>query len=231
MIDGNPENREQGHDAPLLEPIEARVLGCLMEKQRTTPDAYPLTLNALVVACNQKTSRDPVMSLTAGEVGHTVNELRDRGLIHASFAGRAERYDHKMASNYHLNRQEQALICTLMLRGPQTIGELRTNAGRMAEIPDLDAVEEILTALEQRDPPLVVRLPRLPGRREERFAHLLSGAVVQEDIAAPAAVAGSHSSKGRIDALEAEVARLKKELEALWELTGLSGKRPSSGEG
>ena len=114
-------------DLSLLDPVEARVLGCLMEKQRTTPDAYPLTLNTLVVACNQKTSRNPVMSLGTGEVGHTVNRLRDRDLIHASFAGRAERYDHKMASAYHLDRRAQALICSLMLRGPQTIGELRTN--------------------------------------------------------------------------------------------------------
>lgn len=96
-----------------------------------TPDAYPLTLNALTQACNQKTSRAPVMHLEVGDVGHAVNELRDRGLIHASFSGRTERYDHKMASNYHLNRQEQALICALMLRGPQTEGELRTNAGRV----------------------------------------------------------------------------------------------------
>jgi uncharacterized protein YceH (UPF0502 family) len=198
-----------------------------MEKQRTTPDTYPLTLNALVQACNQKSSRNPVMSLTAGEVGHTVNGLRDRGLVHASFSSRAERYDHKMASNYRLNREEQALICALMLRGPQTVGELRTNVGRMAEFADLDAVEETLLGLEERDPPLVTRLPRLPGKREERFAHLLSGEVEQEQIAAAPVASYATPRDDRIAALEEQVAKLQKELDALWELTGFAEKRPN----
>ena len=171
----------------------------------------------MVQACNQKTSRNPVMSLTHAEAGHTVNQLRDRDLIHASFAGRAERYDHKMASHYHLNRQEQALVCALILRGPQTAGELRTHAGRMAEFADLDAVEKILTGLEGRDPPLVTRLPRLAGKREERFAHLLSGKVEQEEPPAPPVNTYSAPRDDRICTLEAEVARLRKELDALWE--------------
>ena len=119
---------------PMLTAEEARVLGCLMEKQRTTPDQYPLTLNALVSACNQKTSRHPVMNLTPGQVGHTVGQLRDRGLIHASFSGRAERYDHKLAGTFLIDRRAQALLCSLMLRGPQTPGELRTNAARLADL-------------------------------------------------------------------------------------------------
>jgi hypothetical protein len=202
------------------------VLGCLMEKQRTTPDAYPLTLNALVQACNQKTSRKPVMRLEAGEVGHTVNQLRDRGLIHASFAGRAERYDHKMASNYHLSRQEQALVCTLVLRGPQTEGELRINAVRMAEFADLQALEGTLTGLAEREPPLVTRLPRLPGKREERFGQLLCGEIEQQEPTA-APVAACEDPRGdRIAMLEEEIARQKREIDALWELTGLSDQRP-----
>ena len=124
-----------------------------MEKQRTTPDQYPLTLNALVLACNQKTSRDPVMNLEVGEVGHVVNTLRDRNLVYASFAGRTERYDHKMASHFHLDRQEQAVLCTLMLRGPQTLGELRTNTGRMAEFADLPAVADVVRRLGERGDP------------------------------------------------------------------------------
>jgi uncharacterized protein YceH (UPF0502 family) len=212
---------------PQLSQVEARVLGCLMEKQRTTPDTYPLTLNALTQACNQKTSRNPVMRLEVGEVGHTVNELRDRGLIHASFSGRAERYDHKMASNYHLNRQEQALVCALLLRGPQTEGELRTNAGRLAEFADLEAVAETLTGLAEREPPLVVRLPRLPGKREERFGQLLCGEVEQQVSAVVPVAAYQDSRDDRIAALEAETAVLKKELDALWDLTGLSDRRPS----
>jgi uncharacterized protein YceH (UPF0502 family) len=230
MTEEHTDTAENGTGFPLLDPVEARVLGCLMEKQRTTPDTYPLTLNALVQACNQKTSRNPVMSLTAGEVGHTVNGLRDRGLIHASFSGRAERYDHKMASNYHLDRKEQALICGLMLRGPQTVGELRTNVGRMAEFADLGAVEEALLGLEEREPPLITRLPRLPGKREERFAHLLSGEVEQEPIAAAPVAGYSGPPDDRIAALEDQVARLHKELDALWELTGLAERRPSGEE-
>lgn len=210
----------------LLSAVEARVLGCLMEKQRTTPDVYPLTVNALVQACNQKTSRDPVMQLSAGEVGHVVNTLRDRGLIHASFAGRTERYDHKMASGYRLDRAEQALIATLMLRGPQTTGELRTNAGRMAEFADLPAVETALEGLAGREPPLVVRLPRLPGQREERYAHLLCGPV-EAAASAPAVRAAAPPETGRMAELEAEVARLRSELDALWALTGLSDRRPA----
>ena len=138
MTQEDTENHEQALPEPQLDPVEARVLGCLMEKQRTTPDTYPLTLNALVQACNQKTSRNPVMSLTTGEVGHTVNQLRDREMIHASFSGRTERYDHKMASTYHLDRKEQAVICALMLRGPQTVGELRINTGRWGTSKDCD---------------------------------------------------------------------------------------------
>jgi len=132
-----------------------------------------------------------------------------------------------MASNYHLNRDEQALICALMLRGSQTVGELRTNVGRMAEFADLEAVEEALLGLEERDPPLVARLPRLPGKREERFAHLLSGEVEQEE--APAAVR-SDARDDRLAALEAQVSRLERELSALWELTGFSDRRPGAGD-
>jgi uncharacterized protein YceH (UPF0502 family) len=169
---------------PLLSPVEARVLGCLMEKQRTTPDQYPLTLNALVSACNQKTSRHPVMQMTPGEVGHTVNLLRDRGLIHASFSGRTERYDHKLAGTYMLDRRQLGLLCVLMLRGPQTPGELRTNAASLADLPDLATVQESLESLEQHDPPLVRELPRLAGAREQRYAHLLCGEPALSRLAA-----------------------------------------------
>jgi uncharacterized protein YceH (UPF0502 family) len=230
MAEETPHDTGTETPEPDLTPVEARVLGCLMEKQRTTPDTYPLTLNALVQACNQKTSRNPVMLLEAGDVGHTVNQLRDRGLIHASFSGRAERYDHKMASNYRLSRQEQALMCALLLRGPQTTGELRTNAGRMAEFADLAAVEELLGGLEEREPPLVVRLPRLPGKREERFGQLLCGEVEQKVPAdAPTAVNQSPLD-ARITALESEVAGLSREIDALWQLTGLSSQRPDEGD-
>ncbi len=207
---------------PLLTQVEARVLGCLMEKQRSTPDQYPLTLNGLVTACNQKTSRSPVMRLEVGEVGHTVNLLRDRALVHASFSGRTERYDHRMTGHFKLDRQQQALLCVLMLRGPQTLGELRTNAARLADFADLGAVGDTLRALEEREPPLVVELPRLSGMREERYAHLLCGEPEQElpaSAAAPATRRGSETDQ-RIERLEAEVASLRIELDALKQTIG-----------
>jgi uncharacterized protein YceH (UPF0502 family) len=219
---------DTGAVEPQLTPVEARILACLMEKQRTTPDQYPLTLNALVLACNQKTSRDPVMSLEVGEAGHVVNTLRDRGLVYASFAGRTERYDHKMASSFRLDRQEQAVLCTLMLRGPQTLGELRINTGRMAEFADLPAVAEAVRRLSTREVPLVVQLAHLPGKREDRFAHLLCGEPVQE-LAAHGAepAAGRRDPRDdRIGALEAQVAVLSAQIDALWDLTGLAERRP-----
>ena len=219
---------DTGAAEPQLTPVEARILACLMEKQRTTPDQYPLTLNALVLACNQKTSRDPVMSLEVGEAGHVVNTLRDRGLVYASFAGRTERYDHKMASSFRLDRQEQAVLCTLMLRGPQTLGELRINTGRMAEFADLPAVAEAVRRLSTREVPLVVQLAHLPGKREDRFAHLLCGEPVHE-LAAHGAepAAGRRDPRDdRIGALEAQVAVLSAQIDALWDLTGLAERRP-----
>lgn len=223
MTDLNNDN-ETTTDKPFLTPVEARVLGALMEKQRTTPDNYPMTLNALVQACNQKTSRHPVMQLEPGEVGHTLNELRDRNLVAASFAGRAERYDHKMVGALDLDRQEQAVLCVLMLRGSQTVGELRTNGGRMAEFADLSAVNDTLELLMAREPALVVRLPRIVGKREDRFAHLLCG---EPDVTAvEASAAPKAPGNSRVAELEDEVRRLRAEIEALWEATGLAGKRP-----
>jgi len=213
----------------LLTPIEARLLGCLMEKQRTTPDQYPLTLNALVTACNQKSARDPVMKLTPGEVGHCAHQLRDRGLLHASFSGRTERYDHKLAGQFMLDRQQQALLCVLMLRGPQTPGALRGHCARLADFDDLTAVQTALTQLARHNPPLVRELPRQPGMREQRFVHLLCGEPAPELIAASRAPASNHQPPPtatnaetaalaeRLEQLETEVASLRAELHALKE--------------
>jgi uncharacterized protein YceH (UPF0502 family) len=204
---------------PMLTAAEARVLGALMEKQRATPDQYPLTLNALVNACNQKSSRHPVMRMEPGEVGHTVNALRDRGLIHASFSGRTERYDHKLAGTFMLDRRQQALLCVLMLRGPQTPGELRTNSARLADFNDLGAVQTALTEMEQHNPPLVRELPRQAGMREQRFAHLLCGEPKIEQQAPDAASARSSKSssalEARVEQLESEVSALRDEIAAM----------------
>lgn len=211
----------------LLTPLEARILGCLIEKQRTTPETYPLTLNALVLACNQKTSRHPVMSLEVGEVGHAVHALRDRELIDASFAGRAERYDQQLTAALRLDRRQAAVMATLMLRGPQTAAELRANASRLAELPDLAALEYALRNLLQRAPPLVVVLPRSPGRREERYAHTLCGHVALDE-GLDAETTAPASRQERITQLEEEVAGLRADLDALWELTGLADHRKPS---
>lgn len=213
---GTPDDSGQ----PMLSAVETRVLGVLMEKQKTTPDYYPLTLNALVQGCNQKTSREPVMNLSAGEVGHVVNRLRDRGLVRASQFSRAERYEHRMSKVLGLDEQEQAALCVLMLRGPQTPGELRTNSGRMAEFADLEAVSDTLELLMAREPPLVMRLSRVPGRREERFAHLLCGEVKVDDDT-PGTVVALQRSDPRITELERQLAELRQELDGLWRLTGL----------
>lgn len=207
-------------DEALLTPVEARVLGCLMEKQRTTPEQYPLTLNALVTACNQKSARQPVMKLEPGEVGHAVAELRDRGLIHASFTGRTERYDHKIAGHFMLDRRQQAVLCALMLRGPQTVGELRINTARLADFDDLTAMQSTLDELTGHSPPLVRELPRQPGMREQRFAHLLCGEPKIDAAAAPGTsrVGSQPAAAGmeaRLERLEAELADLRSELDAL----------------
>lgn len=221
-----PSEPESATPDALLTPAEARVLGCLMEKQRTTPEQYPLTLNGLVSACNQKSARHPVMSMTVGEVGHVVNQLRDRGLIHASFSGRTERYDHKMVGTFLLSREEQALLCALMLRGPQTLGELRVNTGRLAGFKDLEQVTETLERMIKRDRPLVLALPRQPGRREERYAHLLCGRPSAEELADAARPPAAEPSRdARIEALETEVAALRAEIDRLWSLSGLADRR------
>jgi uncharacterized protein YceH (UPF0502 family) len=218
---------------PMLKPVEARVLGCLMEKQRTTPDQYPLTLNAVVTACNQKSARQPVMRLTPGEVGHTLGVLRDRGLVHASFAGRTERYDHKLIGTFMLDRQQAALLCALMLRGPQTPGELRTNTARLAKFDDLAALLESLEQLATHNPPLVRELPRQAGMREQRFGHLLCG-----EPALSVSTSSGHGARTTAvgadspieDELQARVARLEREVAELRE--ALAGLRELvSGEG
>lgn len=213
----------------LLTAVEARVLGCLMEKKYTTPNSYPLTLNALVQACNQKTSRHPVMHLSPGEVGLTLNHLRDHKLISGEFSGRSERYDERLAHHLLLDRQRHAILSALMLRGPQTPGELRINAARMADFDSMDAVHETIERLLAKAPPLVVKLPRMPGKREERYAHTLCGEVEDAviDPARPASpTAIPPADNDRVTALEAQVAALRADLDQLWQLTGLRDPQP-----
>ena len=167
----------------LLNEAEVRVLGSLVEKQVTTPDYYPLTLNALVHACNQLSNRDPVVQYDERDVAEAVDTLRLKNLIYIFYGAdsRVPKYKHMMREVYGLSPQELAAMCVLMLRGPQTVGEIRGRTGRLYEFADLGEVEETLEGLARRDGPLVAKLPRQAGRKEARYAHLLSGAVTVEE--------------------------------------------------
>jgi uncharacterized protein YceH (UPF0502 family) len=199
-----------------LTDVEVRVLGALVEKDITTPDYYPLSLNALVNACNQKNNRDPVMNLDEGAVRDALNRLHDDALAGPASGAdsRVTKYEHRLQESFNFTRGETAALCVLLLRGPQTPGELRSRTERMHHFEDLDAVQFSLQKLMQREPPLVAVLPRQPGTKEARYAHLLSGEVDVAELATPRA-ASSPSSSGddeRISRLEEEVASLQREV-------------------
>jgi uncharacterized protein len=199
---------------PTLSLLEARVLGTLVEKQHTVPDAYPLTLNALVSGCNQKTSRSPVMEATETEVQGALDSLKSANLVMETSGGRVARYSHNLERVLQVPTQSGAILTSLMLRGPQTAGELRISCERLHSFSDISAVEGFLHELAARPAgALVVELPRLPGARENRWAHLLSGSPTITTPAAPRAEADI--STGEIAALKANLARLEAEMAAM----------------
>lgn len=204
-----------------LSPVEARVIGCLIEKEVTTPDYYPLTLNSLTAACNQKSNREPVMALSDTDVQQAVDGLIARRLVsdESGFNSRASKFQHRFCNtefgDLKLSKQEKGITCCLLLRGPQTPGELRTRTNRLAEFSDVKEVEAVLEKMASRDEgALVVKLPREPGKRESRYMHLFSGEVDIESFATATAPVQSGDNE-RIDALEAEVGALKEELAEL----------------
>jgi uncharacterized protein YceH (UPF0502 family) len=200
---------------PVLSLLETRVLGVLSEKQRTVPDSYPLTLNSLISGCNQKSSRDPVMEASESEVAVALDSLRTLSLIVETSGGRASRYGHNIEKVLHIPTQSTALLTLLMLRGPQTAGELRINCERLHKFADISSVEAFLEELAAREAGgLVVELPRQPGSRENRWMHLLSGAPVVEERVYSSMVSAAPSGDvtvGEIAALKANVARLEEE--------------------
>jgi len=201
---------------PTLSLLETRVLGTLVEKQHTVPDTYPLTLNALVSGCNQKSSRSPVMTVAEAEVQVALDSLRSANLVIETSGGRVARYSHNFERVLQIPSQAAALLAVLMLRGPQTAGELRINSERLHRFADISAVEAFLQELAARPAgPLVVQLPRLPGARENRWAHLLSGAPQGEDSAGEARRGEEPPSLGEIAALKAQVAKLDSEVATL----------------
>ncbi len=201
----------------LLDEIEARVVGCLVEKDLATPEYYPLTLNALTNACNQKSNRAPVMHLEETDVIRALDSLRQKQMAHQSAEGiRAAKYCHNLEAVLNLDPEDLAVLAELLLRGPQTVGELRNRAERMCPVGDLQAVEELLHNLIERDIPLVMRLPRQAGRKDHRFAHLLSGTPeIEADSALPMEPArlNAAAENDRITKLESEVAALRDELD------------------
>lgn len=202
------------HPLPALSLLETRVLGVLVEKRHTVPDTYPLTLNALVSGCNQKTSRAPVIDASDSEVQGAIDSLKGMSLVIESSGGRVARYEHNLGRVLQVPTQSAALLTVLMLRGPQTVGELRIGCERLHRFADISAVEGFLNELASRPGgALVVELPRLPGARENRWAHLLSGMPVIE--VPPPATMGGELTLGEVAALKANVARLEGEVVAL----------------
>lgn len=201
-----------------LSHVAVRVLGCLVEKEMATPEYYPLTMNALVNACNQKSNREPVMSLSEEDVVEALEELRRKQLSYKSSEGvRAVRYCHNIPGVLKLVEEELALMALLLLRGPQTLGELRTRSERLYAFDDLAAVETVLDDLQQREEPLVTQLARQPGRKEPRYAQLLGeDPIVEESETSPSGEAGP-SRQERMTQLENEVAEVKAELTSLQE--------------
>ena len=226
----------------VLTPMEARVIGCLIEKQITTPDQYPLSLNALLNACNQKSNRDPMMDVDEPTVQRTLDGLGKKHFImeRSGFGSRVPKYQHRFCNTefgtLKFSPQELAIVCELLLRGAQTPGELRPRAGRMAPFTDAEQVEAVLEGLRTReDGPFVVRLARLPGRRDAQYAHLFSGPVagagssdhaeapiaptratdVAASAAAPIAAMTTTATTDRVARLESEVRQLREELDAL----------------
>jgi uncharacterized protein YceH (UPF0502 family) len=218
----------------LLNDIETRVLGALVEKEITTPEYYPLSLNALLNACNQKSNREPVMNLDEDAVRHALRSLSDQTLTRSAGGdNRVAKYEHRLNETFNFHRHEIAILCVLLLRGPQTPGELRTRTERMYHFEDLDTVQSALQLLMKRDPPLVKILPRQPGTKEARYTQLLSADAHADSadshsravqIHAHGADPSSHSAPSnlsnsataeRLEALEAEVASLKNDVSDL----------------
>jgi hypothetical protein len=196
-----------------LTPLEARVLGVLVEKQSTVPDTYPLSLNALVAGCNQKTARSPVIEATEPEVLTAIDGLKGLSLVFEGSGSRVVKFEHNTARVLHLPGQAVALLAVLMLRGPQTAAELRLNCERLHRFADISSVEGFLDELAAKDPAMVVKLPRAPGEREARWAQLLCGEVAVPGVRAAAGDEGV--SAGELSALRAEQTRMAIEVEAL----------------
>jgi len=202
-----------------LTSFEARVLGALMEKQLATPDAYPLTVNSLMAACNQKSNREPVSNYQQGELVRTLRELESKSLVRYEMGARSERYEQRFTNEFSLSKKQQALITIMFLRGPQTASELYTRSQRMYEYSDREDMQVSLERLTMGDEPLVILIPKGAGQREDRYGHLLCGKPEM-----PVARQIDKSDTNADKDLRTEIALLREELDRLYELTGHSKK-------
>lgn len=233
-----PTSTDDETNEAMLDALEARILGSLMEKQLTTPDAYPLTLNSLVLACNQKTSREPVSNYDSGQIQRSVSSMQDRKLIEADYGSRAHRYGQRLTRVLSVDKATQAILTVLLLRGPQTVAEILTRTQRMFDFVTPAALEEKLAQLCAKTTPLVVHIPRQTGQREDRYMHLLCG---KPDLAAIGAMisqtkASSSSNdersaqveqkqgalENKVDTLEQRILLLEKQVATLMDLNGVS---------
>jgi hypothetical protein len=214
MTNEDLESAGDGDSPALLNAVEARILGAMMEKELTTPENYPLTLNSLTLACNQKSSRDPQMKLSQGEIGNCVRKLEERQLVSIESGSRADRYAHRMRQTLDLDKAAQAVLNIILLRGPQTLNELLVRTQRMAQFEDAGAVESTLDALAQRAEPLVQKIPRQSGQREDRYMHLLCGkpAYQARQTESSTDSAANADLESRVEELEKQVAILMEQL-------------------
>lgn len=193
--------------------VEARIIAALMEKHLTTPNNYPLTMNSLKNACNQKSNRDPVMNLTEGQIGHNINELVERKLAGLEYGERANKITHRVCTALDLERKQQAVLTVLLLRKPQTLNDIKTRTTRMFDFSGIEEVHDTINSLIEREIPLVTLIPKSAGRREERYAHTLCGEVNIEDVVSdPVSVQAVPVENDRLNTLEARIAVLEAKL-------------------
>ena len=210
--------KKESNDKAMLTPLEARILGCLMEKQLTTPDVYPLTLNSLQLACNQKTNREPVMNLKEAAIQQSLYSLRDRKLVEFDYGSRATKFSQRLARTLHFEKPEQAIFCIMLLRGPQTINELFSRTKRMYEFESVSAIEQLLEKLLGKYTPLIVKMPPQSGQRESRYMHLLCGEPEIQPATSAVSAAQTETTDdlvSRVEALEKQVAWLTEQLKNL----------------
>jgi len=241
-VDNNDTDSDsEKNKAPQLLEIELRVLGALMEKQLTTPDAYPLTLNSLINACNQKSSREPISNYHQGEIARALQELENRHFVRRERGSRSDKYDQQFINQLGLAKKQQALLCVMMLRGPQTLSELQARTKRMCDFVDKEDLALCVERLSEREPPYAIRLGQQPGQRGERFGHLFAGVPTNEPriVESPASTAPTTRNedddntiaqleteiatlKEQVDKMSAETTELKRLIATLYQLTGNS---------